>query len=143
MHSPRGDARSGPSSALTRLIIRSTTFYELGTAGVSFVAVTCIEVAFVRAFGLDCAVLEGERGGYAVVVLEEQVHDVLVLGIMIIHHTHSLVRSVVQWRERVHIGGEVRAVLQQSLADHVIALESGNVKRCATFVVALSNLMDE
>ena len=77
------------------------------------------------------------------VVLEEQVHDVLVLGIMIIHHTHSLVRSVVQWRERVHIGGEVRAVLQQSLADHVIALESGNVKCCATFVVAFSNLVDE
>ena len=45
-----------------------------------------------------------------------------------------------QRRQRVGVGGDFRAVVEDSVAGHVIPAESGDVQRGAAFVVGFADL---
>ena len=48
-----------------------------------------------------------------------------------------------QRRQRVGVGGDFRAVVEDSVAGHVIPAESGDMQRGAAFVVGFADLRDE
>lgn len=147
-HSPRGVARSGPSSVFTLLIIRSSRFWR-GNGERGYVAVQGAVVALVGFF---------ETGGthrvrlvrlLSVVALEEEVDDVFMLGhrngkCERLHRPRNASVSTCSGRESerpcFQEEGRRSDLQAKNKAYDEIALERGNVKGGSSFVVLLGSL---